>query len=69
MDNEPIQMFLVIAWRKNATPDRNVRYGEVTMHIGDLLNPPLTPKEMQSIAFAAKMEFARLCRQRNKPKK
>ncbi len=66
MMTQPIQMFLVIAWQKNGTPDRNIRYGEVTMHVGDLLDPPPTKREMQDIAFAAKMAFARVCQARKK---
>ena len=61
---EPIQMLLAIHWRKDGTLDRFVRYGEVTMHVGDLLEPPLTHQEMQAIAYAAKMAFGKVCRAR-----
>jgi len=58
------QMLLVVCWHKDGTPDRRIRYGEVSMHVGDLLEPPLTREEMQDIAFAAKMGFAKVCRNR-----
>lgn len=59
-------MFLFVGWRENDNPRRNIDQGRVTMHVGDLLNPPLTSQEMQEIAFAPKMAFAKVCRNRKK---
>ena len=58
------QMLLTVYWGKDGVPDRHIRYGETTMHVGDVIYPPLTSKEMQDIAFAAKMAFAKVCRDR-----
>ena len=59
-------MLLSIYWHKDKTPDRFTRYGEVSMRVGDLVDPPLTGREMQDIAYAAKMEFAKVMRKRKK---
>ena len=36
------------------------------MHVGDLVDPPLTQREMQDIAYAAKMAFAKTMRARRR---
>jgi hypothetical protein len=66
LGQENTQMMLVVAWQENDTERRNIDFGRVTMHVGDLLDPPLTSQEMQEIAFATKMAFAKVCRNRKK---
>lgn len=66
LGQENTQMFLVVAWRESGTEKRNIDMGRVTIHVGDLLEPPLTAREMQFISFAAKMEFARVCKRRKR---
>lgn len=63
---EPTQMLLVVCWQKDGTPDRFIRYGETIMHVGELIEPPLTRREMQDIAYAAKMALGKIMRARKK---
>lgn len=58
------QMLLCVFWTPADEENIGTRFGEVSMHVGDILDPPLTHDEMQHIAFAAKMEFARQIRKR-----
>ena len=48
---------------KAAYPLMNKRQHVVTAHISDGQDIP-TPKEMQRIMYAAKMEYGRICRER-----
>lgn len=50
-------ILLHVFWEES--PGKMIRYGETSAHIGNDIEPP-TDKEMQSILYAAKMEFARL---------
>lgn len=62
MDNKP-QMFLTLYFTVDGDDDRHVRRGEITTHLGDERDPPLN---MQQMTYAAKMEFAKIIRTRNK---
>ena len=63
---EPTQMLLSVYWEIDGASDRHIRHDTVTMHVGDLINPPLTKAEMQDIAHGAKMAFAKVMRARKK---
>lgn len=57
-------ILLSVYWSVDNTSERSVQNGKVTLEAGNELNPPLTPLEMQHIAFAAKMAFVRVVRAR-----
>lgn len=66
--NGPTQMLLSVYWEVDGGQDRHTRHDTVTMHVGDLANPLLTKREMQDIAYGAKMAFAKVMRARKKAK-
>jgi len=60
----PTTMILAVYWQPATGPQRHTRMGEVQMDADDLPEPPLTEIEMQNIAYAAKMEYGRILRNR-----
>ena len=58
------QSILIHLFWSNAN-ETTFRNDEIAAHIGDNMEPP-TKKEMQSILYAAKMEFARLRRKKKR---
>lgn len=60
------QMYIVVAWRIDAADAtaRAMQHGKVEVHVGNNMLPELTPREMNEIAYAAKMKFAQIARRR-----
>ena len=64
MSKDKKQILLAVYWSIDGDDDRYVRRGEITTHIGDEIDPPLSNDEMQHITYAAKMAFAKAMKDR-----
>lgn len=68
MDESLRQMYLVLAWRVDDVEagERAVLREKIEAHVRDEMVPPLTPREMNEILYAAKAKFAQIARRRKK---